>query len=268
MAFGIVLGMKLAVAITFFFDESRLRYLEKVLTSYEALGLPSKIFVVTTANHEFELERIRELAGSLDCSVVVPAFLGHPYLLTWCHREIFKSLILGEEGFTHFLYSEDDLFFTKENLDYWLESRRCLSSTSFIPGFVRYEVNSEFVHVSTDITSTHDLSRIPRLEESGYQFVGLRQPYQGMYLLDLSMAEEMLFSAAGSPDFGKWGIREKAAQGLTFWQVPKGFYSRMLVRLTGDNDLDPGCLIHHMPNNYACNSESKFGKLPLSQVLG
>jgi hypothetical protein len=47
-----------------------------------------------------------------------------------------------------------------------------------------------------------------------------------MYLLDRELAKEHFYGASSNPDSGVWGIREKAAQGLTFTKVPKGFYSR------------------------------------------
>ena len=70
-----------------------------------------------------------------------------------------------------------------------------------------------------------------------------------MYLLDKEKAMELLFTEASSPDTGIWGIREKAAQGLTFWKVPKGTYSRFVIRVTENNQVDPDSLVHHLPNN-------------------
>ena len=72
-----------------------------------------------------------------------------------------------------------------------------------------------------------------------------------MYLMDKELAIEFLFSDASSPDTGIWGIREKAAQGLTYWNVPKGAHSRMLVGLDQRMRIHSHAQIHHLPNNYA-----------------
>jgi hypothetical protein len=89
-----------------------------------------------------------------------------------------------------------------------------------------------------------------------------------MYLLDRALMQEHLASPSSNPDFGRWNIREKAAQGLTFWGVPKGFHSRIMLGLeAGRKALDRRCLVHHMPNNGANDPQSRFGKIPLDAIF-
>jgi hypothetical protein len=97
--------------------------------------------------------------------------------------------------------------------------------------------------------------------------VGLPYPYQGMYLLDSSGMHELINTDAGSPDQGIWQIREKAAQGLTFWNQPKGSISRSLVGVTADLEFDDGAKIHHLPNIYALNKNTPHGKIALSETI-
>jgi hypothetical protein len=89
-----------------------------------------------------------------------------------------------------------------------------------------------------------------------------------MYLYDRELMLEHLSGPSSNPDFGPWSIREKAAQGLTFVNVPKGFRSRNLVPYDiKRNQIDESCFIHHLPNNYANDPHSQFGKIPVDQLL-
>ena len=88
-----------------------------------------------------------------------------------------------------------------------------------------------------------------------------------MYLLDKQLALEFLFSDASSPDTGIWGIREKAAQGLTYWNVPASAHSRIIVGLSQEMQIHPHSQIHHLPNNYADNPNSPFGKIPVDSIF-
>lgn len=187
--------------------------------------------------------------------------------MTWSHRDVFREQISKGSSHTHFLYLEDDLLFTKQNLDYWLCARESTSSTPFIPGFLRRETTYSGEYVSTDVTERQALASTPLIKVGDLIFASLRQSYQGMYLLDKQLALEFLFSDASSPDTGIWGIREKAAQGLTYWNVPAGAHSRIIVGLGQDMQIHPHSQIHHLPNNYADNPNSPFGKIPIDSIF-
>ena len=82
------------------------------------------------------------------------------------------------------------------------------------------------------------------------------------------MMHEFLNSPACSPDFGSWGIRERANQGLTFVNVKKPFFSRNLIGYSFSKGLiDSGALICHLPCNYAKNPASPFGKIPVNKIV-
>ena len=89
-----------------------------------------------------------------------------------------------------------------------------------------------------------------------------------MYIFDRDLVDEHLRGPATSPDFGRWPIRELAAQGQTFVDVPKGFDSRIAVPLDVKALLlEESCFVHHLPNSYADNANSRFGKIPVDQVV-
>lgn len=258
--------MRLAIAITFFYRHSRLEYLRQICEAHQQLDTEYTTFIITNSKDENEIRLIRENACNKDLHIATPTYLGHPYLLTWSHRDIFREQISSRSSYSHFLYTEDDLLLTRQNLDYWLGAREVTKTTPFIPAFLRYEINNRGETVSTDVTEPQALtSHLLKVGET--TFVNLKQPYQGMYLMDEKLAIELLFSNASSPDTGRWGIREKAAQGLTYWNVPSGAHSRMIVGLDQTMRILSDARIHHLPNNYANNPDSIFGKIPVDKIL-
>ena len=76
-----------------------------------------------------------------------------------------------------------------------------------------------------------------------YYFVNHTFPYQGMYLYDRELMKEHLFGPSSNPDCGHGAFNEnyidtrminldlmaKANIGLTYIDVPEGFFSRMTL---------------------------------------
>ena len=62
---------------------------------------------------------------------------------------------------------------------------------------------------------------------------------------------------------------ERANMGQTFENFPvgEGFSSRYLVPVTSDGLPHFDCLVHHLPNNFACQDGQPHGKLPISQCF-
>jgi hypothetical protein len=247
-----------------------LPFLKSITEAHEGLAPEIKTYVITNTNDPEELDFIRQTVDQIDLEIRVPELLGHPYLLTWCHRQIFHEYLESGQNATHFMYTEDDVLVTRKNIEYYLTGMERLRSVNGIPGFLRFEMNDLNEKFSTDITARLCLRELPRLSfDDGYSFVGLPEPYQGMYLLDQFLIKELLYTDAGSPDFPHFrafGIREKAAQGLTYHQVPNGAYSRYFLGVI-NKQVDSGALIHHLPNNYATDICSPLGKIPLDKLF-
>lgn len=260
----------LLIGITFHFVEERLDFLNKISVNFSHLAFKTKVFVVTNTN-SIEDHRKIQAAVQTDVEIYVPHLLGHPYLLTWAHFDVFRNIFQTNQNISHFMYLEDDILITKNNINYWLEGRENLRGFGLLPSFLRYElIDQETLMRSTDVKTHIELKKVPQVNfgKKNYCYINLPKPYQGMYILDRDLAKEHLFGPSSSPDFGIWGIREKAAQGLTFANVPSGFTSRNLVGFNSDlNQIDPDALIHHTPNNYANNPKSSFGKIPINELI-
>lgn len=262
---------KLSIAVTFHFSEERLHYLSKITSKFHELAHEVNVCIVTNTENINNYKKINNAIDSqLNINIVTPKLLGHPYLLTWSHFEIFRRQFEEDKDITHFMYLEDDILIEPYNIYYWIKSRELLRQDGLIPSFIRFELKLNISEpYSTDITDTQDFSSLPKVKISdSYYFINMKQPYQGMYLLDRELAAEHFFGESASPEFGIWGIREKAAQGLTFSSVPNGFSSRNLVGYMADEKrIDPKSLIHHTPNNYVDNHNSKFGKVLIENLI-
>lgn len=262
---------KLAVAITFFYIEEKLPFFEKVCSEIPSLCDNIQLHVITNANKNQKKYISRIINKYLKTKFIhIPSLVGHDFLYTWSHFSIFRRLFENDKEISHFLYLEDDLCLKKNNIYYWIKGRSFLKKYKLYPSFLRYELNStkdgKFL---VDITMSYDSKKLPSIcVENDYCFVNFPQPYQGMYLMDREMMYEFFNGIYCNPDFGVWGIREKATQGLTFANIPNGLFSRNLV---GYNlkykSIDENCLVHHLPNNYSNSSSSIFGKILVEKAI-
>ncbi len=213
------------------------------------------------------------------------------FYLTWAHKELFRGA-LRDPGFSHLIYLEDDMRFTEESLAYWCRFREPLARHGLLPGFIRYESFQDARYVVDQKAPQRvDQASRPRVvlsapgsgPDSDLLFVSLDNPYQGMYVLDRELAIEHLSSSpARSPLLSRairWPngvqrreamVRERAAIGPIFDDVPAGFGSRNVVPVQtpgpGEYRLDPACLIEHLTGNYV-RSGSAFGTIRVADMF-
>lgn len=261
-------GMNLLAAITFHFVEARLGYLTRCIEGLAGAGVGLDVIVYTQVTDAERLQRIRDCFSGVHAAVrkvevrSEPS-LWHPYLLAWSHKQALHQDFLQTDAYTHFLYTEDDLLFGAKNLRYWAESRELLRAHGLIPAFFRVEQDANGRWVSTDQVNRLNVAKLARVEpQASRWFLNLTNPYQATYLFDRELAQEHVETLDQSP--GAWGIREMAAAGQTFVRVPRGYRSRCVVPYdVAEQEIPQACWIHHLPNNYALNPRSGFGKLPM-----
>jgi hypothetical protein len=261
---------KLLVGVSFHFIKERLKYLKDISLHFKLLSDNLELCVFTNTKNEDDHVIIRELLDDLKPQIFVPSLLGHPFLLVWAHLDIFRSCFLKDSTISHYLYLEDDIEISKENIVYWLNAREHLRAYNLIPSFVRYELlEGDPNPFSVDITKQFSLEQMPTVKHTkNYHYINLPNPFQEMYFLDRELAKEHFFGKSSSPDFGIWNIREKAAQGLTYLNVPKNFFSRNLVGYDlSKKCIDSRALIHHLSNNYVNNPNTKSGKIYIKDMV-
>lgn len=259
----------LVIAVPCYSGGKPIRYLHDIAVSWAQLAPRVDVILITDDAERPEFKEFAEFHPQLRVRVVQPSVLGHPYFLTWIHRELFKQLHVENPGISHYLYLEDDIVFGVENLEYWLEGRRMLRPLRLFPGFLRFEIDASGREVSTDVLRTEVFAALPRVDvaRSGRSWVNLRSSYEGMWLMDRELFEEFLVSDSFGPDFGHWKVRERATQGLIFQSVPAGCFTRKFVGVLENRTVDPRVWIHHLSNRYAVDAASRFAKIPSDAVV-
>jgi hypothetical protein len=260
---------RLAIAVTCFAGGGSIDHLDEISRDWRELADDLAVFVISDDAQNPQIVSFTRAFPEFNVVVVEPSVVGHPYLFTWIHRQIFKDLFLNDLRVTHYLYLEDDVFFSTKNMAYWLEARQALRPFGAIPGFFRYEVDASGARFATDFLRTEHFHALPRIDHAGvgYSWVNFRSSYEGMWLMDRELFGEFLSSESFGPDHGHWRIRERATQGLIFENVPSGCFSRKFVGVFVGKGVDTRGLVHHVSNRYASDPNSRFAKILTDDVL-
>jgi hypothetical protein len=271
----------LLVAISFHFAGDRLGYLEQVLRGLAEFKVNSfHIVVFTNATAAAEQESLRQVfreAGlaEKDSTIVVETTLSHPFDLTWTHKRLIVERFLATDSrYTHFIYLEDDERLTFENFSYFIAAREILRPFDLVPAFLRTEWSSERgCYVNTDNIAPIDLTQRPFVSAGDSIFINVDNPYCGSFILDRELAREYAASRSIDRDRSSevsptWGVRERAAMGLTYESPPHPFLYRVVVPISIPSQTVPDCAwLAHLPNTYAQNPKQPLGKVSMTGLF-
>jgi hypothetical protein len=201
------------------------------------------------------------------------------FYLTWGHKGVLRR-VLPDPSLSLVIYLEDDIRFTSESLAYWCRYRKPLAEVGLLPGFVRYEEREGARYVVDQVRRqvVRQEIRFPGVHGEP-SFTTLENPYQGMYVLDRALAgRHFRHSPFRGPSRSAlatgayWNVRERAAAGPIYDDVPAGFRSRSVVPIRktayGSHRLDPMCLLEHMGRAYVDRDDSPFAKLRVEDLFG
>lgn len=225
-------SIDLCVHITYWHSPDRLCYLARQINALNELNCNVDIFVHTN------IERIPLKSRFTTVHHDMTTEYGH--FLSWKHRPLLESQL---EQFDTFIYLEDDILFTQENWLYYLKHHDLVKQHSSYIGFVRAETDGTEWYPTDIAPSFGPCEPLPRKQLGEHDlWVNTNNFYNGFWLLD--NIEMRKFIRHSSWDltkcefFGNF-IREKPAIG------PIPFFKEVLLNLD-----HPGCVVHHMPNNY------------------
>jgi hypothetical protein len=270
---------RLLVAISAHFNAARMEYLGEVMRALAEFPVAAvDVVLATNTTKPDELAVLRRLAGEAmpghDVSVESFEFQAHPFNLTWAHREVLSRAFGGGAArHTHFVYLEDDIRFTYANFVYFCRNRALLAPHGLLPAFLRVEFNRAMAaFVNSDNKEPVDVPARPTLRCDGWVWVGMPSPYMACYILDREMVAEFMaspsFSRAYSRAMTEWDVRERAAIGLCFENVPEPFESRYVVPVSPRTGMaPPWAWVGHIPNNYANDPASGFGKVTMEALF-
>jgi hypothetical protein len=257
-----LLDVRILVHVAFHFDRSRLRYIKEVLRNISSYRVKECCIVVDTNSDatRFAFERF-----GIPGQVRVQAQLRHPFMLTWACREEFAKKI---DEYDVFMYVEDDILVPFAAITRWHEELDRVRSAGFLPGFLRVELNRCGSLVSSDFFSPASCSDIVSLE--GRRYLCPPYPYQAFWIYDRTTMREFVESESFWPRAPEQGnlqyIRERAALGLTFESSPLGSYSRHVIPLTSDGQVDSQAYVFHLPSNYGRRWTNQVGSLGALRV--
>lgn len=269
----------IAAYVTFHYVEKRLGYLIETVQALHNISIARKdIFIYVNDVDSAKINSIRVALGEAgirdSVEIRICRDLEHPFLLTWAHKPDMRQAVLSSDnGYSHFIYVEDDEEITELQFAYFLEYLKPLKKNGLVPGFYRIErSDSSGVVMSTDQEKPIDLSARPHCTIGDRAFVDLTNPYMGCLLFDRELATEYVnsvaFSLVDSTLRRRWGPRERAAMGLTFENPPFPFIRRVVHPVdTRTRKPVPEACIRHLPNNYANQPDSPLGSIPIDEVF-
>jgi uncharacterized protein YkvS len=230
---------KLLVCIAFHNNPKRLGFIEKVIENFSKYKVIVDIVVDT--NETLDLK-----------ASVVEHRLNHPYHLTWVHRNHFKRNI---DNYDYFMYVEDDMLVPYEGFCEYLNNFSVVWDLGYVPSFIRIETmdDKEFI---TDVTTEQTLE--PIIIENK-KFVTFQHPthYHAFWIMPQKQLKETL-----TENFERVETSREMAASYPMWELNK----TPIVKIE-ENQIDKLCYSYHLPNNYATNPNTKFGKIEVKNVL-
>ncbi len=268
--------MKIAAHITFYFVESRLKFLREVIKNLELLPHEVNIFIycnedvndyiesnkVVLKVYPYKKTKLLGYNNGIWNSLGMTQFV-HPYYLSWENRKIITSIV---DDYDIQIYLEDDIAFTNDNLNYWLSHKDICIAHSYNLGFLRFEKD-----LSNQLFLT-DPNTIPTKQikiKNQHFIVNDVNPYCGFWIYDRAELLQFVKSKEWNFKFKGLAIREKSAIGWHGSMMKR--YINTIIPISSENDkklLANECLVHHLPNNYIGHSvhcQIKVISLPASK---
>jgi hypothetical protein len=276
--------VNLLVAITFYYREDRIQFLLDTLLSYAEFQIKLlRVIILTNTDNEDNLQKLQRLLNILSTERYIFELQSftevnqskNKFLLTWSHKKLISEIFMAKNStYTHFLYAEDDIQVSFDNFLYYLKYKPQLAKYGLIPSFVRVEFNHahKFLFLNDQLDKT-PLEGQASVTLDNYTFRNMWWPYCAMFILDRGLAEEYIISDAFVMEKSEllnsgWGLPERAAMGLCFVNIPKGFRFRHVVPVDQSKYIPAReCWIRHLPNNFTNSPQRALGKIALDQTF-
>lgn len=171
--------MKILVHITFFYEQSELKYLEKIIQSYN--NFKCEVDVQINTNKLFSSPFIKNYKNGQikikKLNLSFYSFLNNKnYFYTWLS---YKELLKTKKIYDFYIYSEHDIELTYEGFSYYkLEKSRV--GDNYNIGFIRTEVKNGKLY-SVDLKDKNLKSIILN---SGREYVKTNFLYSGLWILN------------------------------------------------------------------------------------
>ena len=271
---------KLLILVTAFDPLSRFDPLLKCLKEYAKFPFQTTVVIYIDYEHLRDQEDLRELIEANVCEKLKVELVAAPssykgYYLCWAHKNLLR-LAVTQNTYDYYMYSENDMLFTLDHMNYWLDNKDMLKELNLEPSFCRYELNGDLRipfdnykrYNLTELTENvwHDIPHQAKVyltptHEKYLGFILLGNPYSGMMILDQEMAEEYIASVSSHPELShrmvghrNWPIADRSSMGIAFENLEDGQDHRRVVPLVRKGNwvtiADEG-LIRHLDTKYS-----------------
>jgi len=229
---------------------------------------------------------------------------GDPFYLPHVHRKYWEE---HETEFDFFIFIEDDILFSLESFNVYVERRQALQERGWVFGWVRVET---WVVDNKTLVSVDNVESIPNVtifrSPDGNLWAQPWMPYTAQYILDRDEIRRAIEDPSGVwitgfPGFDKRTFNNNLYTGTEVMSVgfqykysgndlsspfgEKKWQSCSLVPISRDCNVEnPGGLVYHMPQKYGkitklakdkdciqdvsgSTIECKLGVVPLSRVF-
>jgi len=266
------------IAVTAHNPLERFDVLLKTLKGYTTLSGVKDFYIFIDFEHKQDKQAVLDLLqpnlGPCNLNIIVaePEYVG--FSLTWAHKHLLKQVVQNKT-YDFYVYTENDMLFTRENFDYWLAWKDKLKILNLEPGFCRVERRDNLL-IPFDNYRNWDLNGPTKAVwgDRPYNvqtfmtpyddficFASIGNPYMGMMILDSEMAEKYIVSDSCDPiksfdltKFRCWPIADRSSLGLAFESLNFDQEHRRVVPLVRDRNklrIAPCGLLEHLDNKYS-----------------
>jgi 2-polyprenyl-3-methyl-5-hydroxy-6-metoxy-1,4-benzoquinol methylase len=212
------------------FGQKNLALLKRIITQYQRMALDVDIVVVS--------EGPKDLGPDVEVLVGLPT--QDPWSLPFAHKAV---MLQKANDYDLFVYSEDDMVVTEENLRAFIQVTPLLAADE-IAGFLRYEVDSAGNRFLPDVRECFRWKPESVRTSGSLTVAEFTNEHAGFYLLTRDQLRRAIASGGfmGAPHRrGRYGTPETAA---TDPYTSCGFHKVICIQ-----DLE-SFFIHHASNRY------------------
>jgi len=273
-------NLKFLIFVTAHNPLSKFDVLLETLRAYQDLPGTQDVNIIIDNAHASDAVEFREL---LDANLTfeslkivrASAEFDQGYFLTWAHKPMLFDAV-KKKSHDIYMYSENDMLFTRENFDFWYEYKDKLKKINYEPSFCRYEefqdqkipfdnyrnwkLNGLTKNVWGD--RPYKVETVPALDDQELLgFVTLGNPYSGLMVLDQEMADTYINSISADfvqsinrVSFRCWPEGDRSSLGTCFENLLPGQDHRRLVPVVrnGDSVQIASCgLVKHQDTKYS-----------------
>jgi 2-polyprenyl-3-methyl-5-hydroxy-6-metoxy-1,4-benzoquinol methylase len=205
------------------------RYLERIIQEYGSMSLD--VHVVVLSNIE------KSVPPDVECLVGLPT--KNPWSLPFGHKKLFADRC---ERYDLFIYSEDDILITEDNLRAWLDVNVLLAEDE-IAGFMRVEFGKDGTRSYPDVHGHFRWDPTSTRRRGNYALAHFTNEHAACYILTRAQLSKALRSGGFDvvPHEGKYDLLCTAAT--------DPYTQCGLTKLIPFSHLDLFS-VHHMSNRY------------------